>query len=156
MANDLPLFYTSGITPADIPAIFDIETDCFKDPWSMAAVAQELSAPHAGGMTARCAATHRIAAYIFFRRVLDEMHILKVATARPWQRRHGACLLVDEVIRRAREMGLRQVFLEVRASNTAAIKLYEKTGFTVAGRRPGYYYDDNDDAIMMIHLLKEA
>jgi ribosomal-protein-alanine N-acetyltransferase len=107
-------------------------------------------------MTARCAATHHIAAYVFFRRVLDEMHILKVATARPWQRRQGAWLLMDEAIRRARKMGLRQVFLEVRASNIAAIRLYEKTGFTVAGRRPGYYYDDNDDAIMMIHTLKEA
>ena len=144
------------MTPADIPAIADIEAECFKDPWSRAAVALEVAMPEGGGRVVRRTDTHHIVAYIFFRLIVDEMHILKVATAPPWQRHHGAQQLMSEAIRRARKLNMARAFLEVRASNTAAIKLYEKTGFTVAGRRPGYYDDDNDDAIMMIRPLKEA
>lgn len=156
MADVAPRFYTSGITPADIPAIAGIESDCFKNPWGLPAVAEELSVLEGGGLATRCAATHCITGYIFFRFILDEMHILKVATARQWRRQHGALLLVSDAIRRARQKNMVRAFLEVRSSNAAAIKLYEKLGFAVAGRRPGYYYDDSDDAIMMIHSLKEA
>ncbi|MFZ5564754.1 MAG: ribosomal protein S18-alanine N-acetyltransferase [Thermodesulfobacteriota bacterium] len=156
MADGCACFHTADITPADIPDIAAIESACFRDPWSPAAMAKELSIPGGGGLAAWRAGTNGVAGYIFFRFILDEMHILKVAMDRKWRRQHGAFLLVSKALDRARRMNMDRAFLEVRASNEAAVKLYEKLGFAEAGRRPGYYYDDNDDAIMMIHLLKEA
>jgi ribosomal-protein-alanine N-acetyltransferase len=48
---------------------------------------------------------------------------------------------------------LRLVLLEVRRSNSAAIQLYRKLGFSVTGVRPGYYADNQEDAIEMMLTL---
>jgi len=53
------------------------------------------------------------------------------------------------LIQRAYQLGSRWLTLEVRPSNDVAVRLYEKFGFKVIGRRRGYYTDNNEDAIVM-------
>ena len=53
------------------------------------------------------------------------------------------------MIQRAYQLGSRWLTLEVRPSNDVAVRLYEKFGFKVIGRRRGYYTDNNEDAIVM-------
>jgi len=53
------------------------------------------------------------------------------------------------LIQRAYHLGSRWLTLEVRPSNDVAVRLYEKFGFKVIGRRRGYYTDNNEDAIVM-------
>lgn len=88
----------------------------------------------------------RVAGFLASRRVApDEREILNLAVD-PAQRRKGIAraLLAEELSR-----GPGRWFLEVRASNTAAIGLYESAGFERCGRRPGYYRDPAEEAIVM-------
>jgi ribosomal-protein-alanine N-acetyltransferase len=63
--------------------------------------------------------------------------------------------MLEFVLERSRRSGLESVSLEVRTSNTAAITLYEKFGFVVAGRRAAYY-PNGEDALLMIYNLNAA
>jgi ribosomal-protein-alanine N-acetyltransferase len=68
----------------------------------------------------------------------------------PNARRRGiATTLLDELVVRAVHGGARELFLEVRVDNEAARRLYEKEGFTVVGRRRGYYDHGRVDAVVM-------
>lgn len=78
-----------------------------------------------------------------------EAHIMNVAVA-PEQRRRGIGeVLMLELLRRAAEAGADNAYLEYRPSNTAAAALYRKLGFRRVGRRPNYYRNTGEDAILM-------
>jgi ribosomal protein S18 acetylase RimI-like enzyme len=63
--------------------------------------------------------------------------------------------LLNSLLDEARRRGCREVFLEVRAENTVAIRLYEHAGFEVTGRRRGYY-GRGADAIVMRRVLSDG
>jgi ribosomal-protein-alanine N-acetyltransferase len=66
-----------------------------------------------------------------------------------WEQRKGIGeMLLRAFLEEAREGRAEAVFLEVRESNRQAMNLYEKAGFIVTGRRPGYYHDPDEDAIL--------
>lgn len=78
----------------------------------------------------------------------DQWEIDNVAVA-PRKQRHGlGAELVREFLNRTRT-GAKEVFLEVRESNRAARKLYEKMGFVPVGRRRSYYHEPHEDAILL-------
>jgi ribosomal-protein-alanine N-acetyltransferase len=82
--------------------------------------------------------------------VAGEAEILNLAVD-PAKRRAGiANALLTEALRELRGRGAQTVFLEVRESNQAAIRFYEKTGFVQTGRRPGYYQDPSEAAVLMM------
>lgn len=68
-----------------------------------------------------------------------EAHLLNLCVDPAWQRRGFGRLLLENVLRIARSNGCSSIFLEVRPSNAAGIALYRHRGFTVVGRRQGYY-----------------
>lgn len=83
----------------------------------------------------------------------DEWEIENVIVA-PDVRRHGlAKRLLETLLEQARTEGVRALFLEVRESNLAARSLYEKSGFDAAGRRPRYYSDPTEDAVLYRHRI---
>lgn len=97
----------------------------------------------------------RVAGFIVTREVAPgEREILNLAVD-PVERRTGIArgLVRDALARGKAEDALKRVrgawFLEVRASNAAAIRLYESAGFHRAGRRPNYYYEPAEDGIVM-------
>jgi ribosomal-protein-alanine N-acetyltransferase len=145
------MFHTAAIATTDIGGIAAVEQRCFPTPWSPASCAAELSA--GGGYVTTRAPEGNIAGYLFYRIILDEMHIMKVATDQPWRNRRIASCLLEKAVALARGKGLRQVCLEVRASNLPAINLYAKHGYTRSGRRPGYY-DNREDAIIMTRNIE--
>ena len=68
----------------------------------------------------------------------------------PETRRQGiGRMLVHTVLAWARDLGANEIRLEVRESNAPALRLYEACGFVVVGRRPGYYADPAEDAVLM-------
>lgn len=85
--------------------------------------------------------------------VVDELHVLNVATASAARRRGIGSLLVREALEYARSNGVRLVLLEVRKSNEPAIRLYEKHGFVVTNVRAKYYSDNDEDALEMQLVL---
>jgi ribosomal-protein-alanine N-acetyltransferase len=87
--------------------------------------------------------------YLIFWVVADEMHILNLAV-HPKHRRQGiARRLLAEGLTQARELGANLAWLEVRPSNTPARALYASFGFTEVGRRPQYYDDTSEDALLL-------
>ena len=79
----------------------------------------------------------------------DQAHVATLAVT-PRARRQGvADALMVELKVRANKVGYGEVTLEVRASNVAAIALYERHGMSVLGRRKGYYADTGEDALIM-------
>ncbi len=81
--------------------------------------------------------------------MLDEAHIIAIAVRKPYQRQGIGEGLLLAVIDMATRMNNRIVTLEVRESNYAAQQMYLKHGFRVVGRRPRYYSDNQEDAVLM-------
>ncbi|HXE74652.1 MAG TPA: ribosomal protein S18-alanine N-acetyltransferase [Candidatus Xenobia bacterium] len=91
--------------------------------------------------------------FVLARIAADEMEILNLAV-RPVARRRGlGRRLVEEALARARGRGARQCWLEVRASNRAALEFYRALGFKERARRTGYYRDPVEDAVICARSL---
>jgi [ribosomal protein S18]-alanine N-acetyltransferase len=73
--------------------------------------------------------------------ILDESHLVLLAVHPRFRRQGLGCAILLGLLNDARNRGSNYATLEVRASNQAAIALYEKLGFKTAGRRPRYYSD---------------
>ena len=83
-------------------------------------------------------------------RVLDhEMEIENVVIASSLRRFGLGSLMLEHLLQTAKNKGITRVFLEVRESNLAAVKLYEKAGFLVTGRRKSYYRAPDEDALLL-------
>ena len=80
--------------------------------------------------------------------VASEWEIENIAVAGPARRRGLGTRLLGEFLRRAQSEGATAIFLEVRESNHAARSLYEKWAFAESGRRPRYYTQPEEDAIV--------
>ena len=78
-----------------------------------------------------------------------ESEILNLVVAPALLRKGLATALVEEAMRRMAQAGVRRVWLEVRASNVAAQAFYRRLGFREAGRRPRYYQDPTEDALVL-------
>lgn len=132
----------------DLPAVHAIERASFTSPWPPNAYRSELETNRlASYLVARI--DGEIVAYGGMWLMVDDAHITTFAVHPAWRRQRIAerlllALLDLAVARRANE-----ATLEVRLSNLAARRLYEKYGFRPVGLRPRYYSDDNEDALIM-------
>ena len=137
----------------DLDPILAIEQLSFQWPWSRRSFEGELSCQNAFSYVVKSAQADKgkqIVAYAFLRRVVDELHVLKIAVT-PAQRGRGiASWFLNHCFTMGAQLGANSVYLEVRLSNIAAIKLYEKLGFWEIGRRPNYYPDSKEDALVMM------
>lgn len=86
--------------------------------------------------------------FIVGRAVWEEWEIENIAVAGPARRRGLGTRLLGEFLGLARSQGAKAVFLEVRESNVAARRLYEKWAFVESGRRKRYYHGPDEDAIV--------
>ena len=145
------------LAAADLVAVADLERRAFPDPWSARSFAQLLALPTVRGFVLDEPGGRPIG-YGICSMVEDEGEILNLAVE-PVLRRHGAgALLVNAMLAWLKEGGVARVFLEVRASNAAAIALYARVGFRPLGTRRGYYQEPREDALTMALEwgLKEA
>jgi [ribosomal protein S18]-alanine N-acetyltransferase len=82
-----------------------------------------------------------------------EAELESIVVARGWRDRGLGKSLLSESVRRAKEQGAFRLDLEVRASNSVAIRLYGRAGFRETGRRRAYYHDPEEDAVLMSIIL---
>ena len=128
--------------------VAELERVCFPDPWSRNMLAEELSNDLAAFLVA-LNQRDEVIGYAGIQVVLDEGYILNIAV-RPDCRRQGvAGKLLQVFLDFARGNRLAFLTLEVRASNDAAIALYESRGFREAGRRKNYYEHPREDTVLM-------
>lgn len=140
---------------ADIPVICAIEQEAFTTPWSAEAFENELT----NNLFARYLVMERqgdIIGYCGMWTIMDEAHITNIAVRAVHRGQGYGERLLREIQQTAVFFGCSRMTLEVRVSNERAQKLYRKLGFEDAGVRPGYYSDNNEDALIMWAELQDA
>ncbi len=135
-----------------LPQLLAIENEAFAEPWSETAYRAEMARPISHVLL--LVREETLLGYAGFWQVLDEAEINNVAVAQNWRGEGLGYQLLAGLLDMARLLGCRRVNLEVRAGNAAAQALYAKCGFAVNGRRPGYYEDNHEDALLMSCELK--
>ncbi|HLI59788.1 MAG TPA: ribosomal protein S18-alanine N-acetyltransferase [Solirubrobacteraceae bacterium] len=132
---------------ADLPQVIAIERRAFGTPWSLAMFVLELSKPSSVCLGAVEGGDGPLLGYLICARYDTVWHLMNVAVDPERRRRGIGSALLDAMIERA---GPGEPYtLEVRESNASAIRLYERRHFRVAGRRPRYYRDNGEDALIM-------
>ena len=152
---------------ADITEVMEVERLSFSMPWSARAFKYQVeqntmahyfvARPRArvrsfwsrltGGSLGRTSPPSL--GYVGFWLMVDEAHISNIAVHPDWRRRGLGELMMLYSTDRATELGASVVTLEVRVTNAGAQSLYRKFGLEVAGRRPHYYCDNGEDALIM-------
>ena len=127
--------------------IAELEKLCFSDPWSENSIRYELTNPLSHWIVAM--EDDRVAGYVGSQTVLDEADMMNIAVHPDFRRRGIAQSLVEGLVADLAEKNVRCLTLEVRASNAPAISLYEKLGFAQVGRRPNYYRNPKEDALIL-------
>ncbi len=149
------------VLPGDLPRVMEIERLAFAHPWSEDLVRRELEhdwsifllaseAREGAPAEAPEAAVGFVIAWLGH----DELHVLNVAVAPEERRRGTGRALMEEVQERGRRLGARLATLEVRSSNAGALALYRALGWRQVGIRPGYYADEDEDAVIMELALR--
>lgn len=141
-----------AMTQAHTAQVAELEKVCFSQPWSESMIASELSNPLSHWIVALNEA--RVVGYMGIQAVLDEADVMNVAVAPQFRRQGIARRLIEQMTDDLLEKGVVSLTLEVRASNTAAISLYEKQGFTQVGCRKNYYFKPKEDAWILRKELR--
>jgi ribosomal-protein-alanine N-acetyltransferase len=148
--------FIAQMTEHDLLEVVEIEEACGLSRWGWEAYHAELSRDRNSIMlVARIpneedsSTVQIVKGFIAARIVADELHVNNVAVRHGYRRLGVAKKLLETTLDKAERMGARIAYLEVRAGNVPAQALYAGCGFMVTGRRPGYYTQPSEDALVM-------
>ena len=132
----------------DVDQIFEIEQLAYPFPWSRGIFVDCIRVGYAcfGLQIGK-----HLAGYSVFSWAAGEAHLLNLCVHPHWQHRGYGSLLLEYTINQVARLESESIFLEVRASNPRAVKLYTNRGFKVIGERKAYYQagEKREDAIVM-------
>ena len=144
--------HIDSMTREDLDVVLDIERASFKNPWGRISFLNDLTNKCSHNFVLRLensCQTYQIIAYLCFRYIIDEIHILKIAVAPAYRHQGIAAYFLNYCMGTIGERHINSAYLEVRQFNSAAISLYKKNGFCIESRIPNYYSDTREDAILM-------
>lgn len=131
----------------------ELEKRCFSSPWELEEYEKSRQRED---FSCLCAYTDgEFSGFLMAFHVLDECHLLDIATEEKFRRRGIGAALIRELMKRAGEKDGSVIYLEVREKNQAARGLYEKLGFVPVGKRKDYYKYPTDDAVLYTLTLGE-
>lgn len=135
------------MTESDLDQVAQIASLSFARPWSRQGFADALPMDNACFLVAR--KEENVVGYGGLSMALDEGEIVSIAVKPDCLRQGIGNKLMKELLKEGRRNGVCRFFLEVRVSNTPAISLYEKYGFSICGTRKNYYPELHEDAYVM-------
>jgi ribosomal-protein-alanine N-acetyltransferase len=133
----------------DLEEVAALEAASFTNPWSQQILARELRNRDVVRVYVLRNPEHQLLAFCSAWFIADELHINTLAVREEARRRGHATRLLRFVFAEAVVAGVEHATLEVRRSNAAALKLYERFGFEVKGIRPNYYSEPVEDALIL-------
>jgi [ribosomal protein S18]-alanine N-acetyltransferase len=133
------------LTYADLPQVIAIERRAFPAPWSLAMFVLELSKP--SGICLAADEDGKLVGYLICSRYDTVWHVMNVAVDPVLQGNGIGTAMLEHLLAETQDTD--RFTLEVRQSNDAAIRLYERLGFRAAGLRRRYYQDNGEDALIM-------
>lgn len=152
MKGEAVLFAIQPMTVNDLDEVVSIEEVAYSAPWKRAMFEAELGGnPFSQSVVVRNFGRGAILGYLCFWMVFEEQHLMNLTVHPDWRGRGIGSDLARWALSWGRENGARRTLLEVRVSNEAARRLYEKLGFTVMAVRSNYYRDPKEDALIMSH-----
>ncbi|BAY32620.1 ribosomal-protein-alanine acetyltransferase [Nostoc carneum NIES-2107] len=139
-----------SLTSDDLSAILELDKACFGGLWTMEGYQRELDSPNSVllGLFSPASSLSLLGMGCFWS-ILEEAHITILAVHPQYHCQGLGQALLYSLLKTASDRGLERATLEVRASNLAAISLYQKFGFKTAGRRRRYYQDNGEDALIL-------
>ena len=150
-----------AMAAGDLSRVHELDKMCFSLPWPQRAFGYELEENAASSQwVAEVISEHEgetlVVGLIITWLLVDEVHIATLSVDPQHRRKKIASQLICTALRAEVARGAKSATLEVRANNQAAQRLYYRFGFQVAGRRPGYYKDNGEDALILtLHELDE-
>jgi ribosomal-protein-alanine N-acetyltransferase len=140
-------------TPDDLPGMLAVENGVHVAPWTEDHFRKELEKPYCTVWVLTDDETDsEIAGYIVFWKMYEECQILNLAVGLSYRGRGFAQLMVRKVIDHALKGNLKQVVLDVRKENLAAVQLYQKLHFTIQHFRKAFYSNGEDGYGMVLPL----
>jgi ribosomal-protein-alanine N-acetyltransferase len=136
-------------TTQQIDEVLSIEEASFTNPWTREMYLADLANRGVSFCFLAQDDEGRAVGFCSVWRVADEVHINNLAVKPEFRRMGVATALLNYALREAARRGARRATLEVRRSNDAARRLYERFGFAVAGIRRGYYTNPVEDALVL-------
>lgn len=136
------------MTLDDISAVVDLDQKSFSLPWPERSFRYELTDNPASHCWV-AELEERVVGMVVVWLIASEAHVATLATHPDFRRRGIAERLLSHALQQLKRKGARSSFLEVRDSNRAAQAMYRKFGYIETGRRPRYYRDNDEDAILM-------
>ena len=130
-----------------VSAVAELEKLCFSAPWSERSIASELQNEYSLWLVEERDGV--AVAYVGSQSCPPEADVMNVAVAPAFRRQGIGEGLMVALMDALRDKGMESLTLEVRASNSSSIALYDRLGFTEVGRRPNYYTDPGEDALIM-------
>lgn len=135
----------------DLEGVLAVDEVCFNHPWTRQDYERELADPERCFIHVARGPGAPVVAYCSFWRIFDEIHINNFAVRPEWRRRGLGTALIQHVLAEGRRLGAPKATLEVRRSNDAAIRLYERAGFRRTGERRHFYANPLEDALILWH-----
>jgi [ribosomal protein S18]-alanine N-acetyltransferase len=133
----------------DLTGVLEVEQESFTNPWTRDMYSWELQNRSVCHIFVVRTEECRVAGFCAFWLVFDEIHINNLAVRPAFRGRGIGTDLMTHVLAQAQQLGARRATLEVRASNAAARRMYERLGFYVAGTRRSYYSHPVEDALIL-------
>ncbi len=138
------------MTVEDIPQVMAVDEASFAMPWPEHAYKFEVLENRVSvALVAEAPESGQVIGMVVVWVLLDEAHIATIGVHPAWRRRGLGRLLLASALIESIRRGATTATLEVRVSNEPAQALYRQFGFEVVGRRPRYYNDNNEDALLM-------
>jgi ribosomal-protein-alanine N-acetyltransferase len=140
----------------DLLEVERIDREAFRTAWTAAALASEFGRGAARGWCWVATQPGTLVGYLLAFRVLEEIHVVRMAVRPEAQRRRVGSALVARLIEEADRAAIESIWLEVRVGNRAAGALYESHGFAEVGIRKKYYTDEygSEDARVLIRVTR--
>lgn len=135
------------ISKNDAPSVAKIEKECFSTPFSEDDILGYIDNPIWHFFVAKNGGS--VVGYLSFTKILDECQIVNVAVSQDARKMGIGSLLIEGLLDFCRNNDVCKLFLEVRESNEAAIKLYEKFGFLKVGISKNHYSMPTENALLM-------
>lgn len=140
----------------DLDGVVALEHASFNNPTTREWYEEELKRPDVCFIYVLRTPEHPVAAFCAFWLVVDQAHINNLAVHPELRGRRLGTQLLEGVIAEAAHLGARVLTLEVRASNTPALQLYRRAGFSQEGERKNYYTNPVEDALVLSFMLHSA
>ena len=143
------------MVPSDLDGVMAIEEVSFPTPWSREMFLEDFPRDFSDTLVAS-GADDEVVGYAVCWTIAGESHLLNIAV-HPSRRGQGIGRgLLSECILRSARAGASRIFLEVRAGNEAAQRLYRSMGFAFRGMRKGYYTDTGEDAVVFDREVRKS